>query len=79
MSFDFKRRLDGLQEKMQKLDLDLAVYGSCQNFQYLTGLLIDWRHGVDLGSQVQHESEKSRSRLAGMRSERRLGLDFLFA
>lgn len=37
---------------MDELDLDLAVYGSCQNFQYLTGLLIDWRRSVDLGSQA---------------------------
>lgn len=50
MSADFKRRLNGLQEKMEEYDMDLVVYGSCQNFQYLTGLLIDWRHGIDLGS-----------------------------
>ena len=54
MGFSFKRRLDGLQEKMGNLDLDLVVYGSCQNFQYLTGLLIDWRRGVDLGGQVNN-------------------------
>src|SRR5271157_5236170 len=50
MSVDSRRRLNGLQEKMEEYDLDLVVYGSCQNFQYLTGLLIDWRHGIDLGS-----------------------------
>jgi Xaa-Pro aminopeptidase len=50
VSFDFGRRLVGLQEKMEAAGLDLVVYGSCQNFQYLTGLLIDWRHGTDLGS-----------------------------
>jgi len=50
MSFDFTRRLVWLQERMEKLDLDLVVYGSCQNFQYLTGVLADWRRGVDLGS-----------------------------
>src|SRR4030042_1263912 len=54
MSFDFKRRLIGLQEKMEQFDLDLVVFGSCQNFQYLTGLLIDWRHWADLGSQVNN-------------------------
>jgi Xaa-Pro aminopeptidase len=52
MNMDFKRRLIGLQEKMEESDLDLVVYGSCQNFQYLTGLLIDWRHGIDLGSEA---------------------------
>jgi Xaa-Pro aminopeptidase len=52
MSFDFKRRLLGLQDKMHELGLDLVVYGSCQNFQYLTGLLTDWRHWIDLGSQA---------------------------
>ncbi len=50
MSLNFKRRLVGLQEKMTDLGLDLVVYGSCQNFQYLTGLLIDWRRGTDLMS-----------------------------
>jgi Xaa-Pro aminopeptidase len=54
MSIDFKRRLVGLQEEMEELDLDLVVYGSCQNFQYLTGLLIDWRHGIDLASQANN-------------------------
>jgi Xaa-Pro dipeptidase len=54
MSFDFKRRLIGLQNKMEELDLDLVVYGSCQNFQYLTGSLIDWRRGIDLESQVNN-------------------------
>lgn len=50
MSIDYKRRLICLQEKMEELDLDLVVYGSCQNFQYLTGLLINWRHWIDLGN-----------------------------
>jgi len=54
MSFDFKRRLIKLQEKMEQFDLDLVVFGSCQNFQYLTGLLIDWRHWADLGSKVNN-------------------------
>jgi len=52
MVFDFKRRIVGLQEKMDELGLDLVVYGSCQNFQYLTGLLIDWRRSVDLGDKA---------------------------
>ena len=50
MSLDFKRRLRGPQERMMGLGLDLVVYGSCQNFQYLTGLLMEWRRGTDLGS-----------------------------
>lgn len=54
MSYNFKRRLDGLQKKMDEADLDLVVYGSCQNFQYLTGLLIDWNHGINLGSPVNN-------------------------
>ncbi len=45
---NFKRRLTGLQERMEELDVDLAVYGCCQNFQYLTGPLIEWRRGRDL-------------------------------
>lgn len=54
MSFDFKRRLSELQKEMEQLDLDLVVYGSCQNFQYLTDLRIDWRHWIDLGSQANN-------------------------
>jgi len=48
MDFDFRRRLEGLQSKMGELEIDLVVYGSCQNFQYLTGLPIEWRRGTDL-------------------------------
>jgi len=54
MSLNFERRLVGLQEKMKEIDLDLVVYGSCQNFQYLTGMLIDWRHGIDLGNETNN-------------------------
>jgi Xaa-Pro aminopeptidase len=54
MSFNFNRRLVGLQEKMEELDLDLVVYGSCQNFQYLTGLLFDWRRGIDLANAANN-------------------------
>jgi Xaa-Pro aminopeptidase len=54
MSLNFERRLIGLQEKMEEIDLDLVVYGSCQNFQYLNGILIDWRHGIDLGSEANN-------------------------
>jgi Xaa-Pro aminopeptidase len=39
---------------MVEVGIDLVVYGSCQNFQYLTGLLIDWRHGIDLQSDVDN-------------------------
>jgi len=53
-NLNFKRRLFGLQEKMAENKVDLVVYGSCQNFQYLTGLLIDWRSGIDLGSYVNN-------------------------
>lgn len=52
MIFNFRRRLAGLQQKMEELGTDLVVYGSCQNFQYITGILIDWRHGVDLGNKA---------------------------
>ncbi len=54
MNLNFKRRLIGLQEKMEEISLDLVVYGSCQNFQYLTGLLINWRCGMDLASEVNN-------------------------
>jgi len=45
---NFSRRLTGLQERMEAGGIDLVVYGSCQNFQYLTGLPVEWRRGVDL-------------------------------
>lgn len=48
MEMDYRRRLTGLQEKMEELDVDIVVYGSCQNYQYLTGLPVEWRRGVDL-------------------------------
>jgi len=54
MAFDFRRRLRDLQSRMEQLDVEVAVYGSCQNLQYLTGLLIDWRHGVDLGNAANN-------------------------
>lgn len=52
MTMNFERRLTGLQGKMREKGVDLVVYGSCPNFQYLTGLPIEWRRGRDL---VQHE------------------------
>jgi Xaa-Pro aminopeptidase len=51
---NFKRRIMRLQEKMAENSLDLVVYGSCQNFQYLTGLLTDWRRAIDLGSEANN-------------------------
>ena len=45
---NFNRRLTGLQERMGEKGIDAVVYGSCQNFQYLTGLPVAWRRGVDL-------------------------------
>lgn len=40
---DFEQRLNGLHDEMARRDLDLAVYGLCPEFQYLTGLPLDWR------------------------------------
>jgi Xaa-Pro aminopeptidase len=54
MSLDFKRRLAELQQRMMENAIDLVIYGSCQNFQYLTGFLLDWRRGTDLGSSVDN-------------------------
>lgn len=45
---NYSRRLAGLRERMEEGAIDLVVYGSCQNFQYLTGLPVEWRRGVDL-------------------------------
>jgi Xaa-Pro dipeptidase len=54
MNLDFERRLSGLQQKMRENVIDLVIYGSCQNFQFLTGLLLDWRRGTDLGSAASN-------------------------
>ncbi len=40
---NYSRRLAGLRERMEARAIDLVVYGSCQNFQYLTGLPVEWR------------------------------------
>jgi Xaa-Pro aminopeptidase len=43
-----QRRLDGLQQEMRKKNIDLVLYGSCPNFQYLTGIQVNWRLAPDL-------------------------------
>jgi Xaa-Pro aminopeptidase len=45
---DFKRRLNGLQAKMEEQGLDLVVYGGSPDLQYLTGANLEWRRGRDL-------------------------------
>lgn len=45
---DYARRLNGLRQAMQQQGIDLAVYGWCPSFQYLTGVLVDWRGAPDL-------------------------------
>jgi Xaa-Pro dipeptidase len=45
---DYPRRIHGLQQVMRQEDIDLVLYGPCPNYQYLTGLLVDWRSAPDL-------------------------------
>lgn len=45
---NYQRRLDGLQQEMRKKDIDLVLYGSSPNFQYLTGIQVNWRSAPDL-------------------------------
>jgi Xaa-Pro aminopeptidase len=45
---DFRRRLAGLQAKMEENGIDLVVYGGSPDFQYLTGARVEWRRGRDL-------------------------------
>jgi len=45
---DFRRRITGLQAKMEELGYDLIVFGPGPCFQYLTGANIEWRNGRDL-------------------------------
>ncbi len=44
---DFEGRLESLQKAMSESGIDLTLYGSCPNFQYLTGLALGWRSGID--------------------------------
>ncbi|OGD58899.1 hypothetical protein A3K78_06030, partial [Candidatus Bathyarchaeota archaeon RBG_13_52_12] len=45
---DFRRRLTGLQAKMEEQGLDLVIYGGSPDLQYLTGVNLEWRRGRDL-------------------------------
>ena len=45
---DYRRRLRGLQAKMEERGLDLVVLGAGPDFQYLTGTGVEWRRGRDL-------------------------------
>jgi Xaa-Pro aminopeptidase len=45
---DYQRRINGLQQEMRQEDIDLVLYGSCPNYQYLTGIPVDWRSAPDL-------------------------------
>jgi Xaa-Pro dipeptidase len=45
---DYQRRINGLQQEMRQNDIDLVLYGSCPNYQYLTGIHVDWRLAPDL-------------------------------
>ena len=44
---DFQRRVSGLQEEMAQRGVELAAYGPSPDFQYLTGLALDWRAEAD--------------------------------
>jgi Xaa-Pro aminopeptidase len=45
---EYQRRLDGLRQEMRQRDIDLVLYGPCPNYQYLTGIQVDWRLAPDL-------------------------------
>ncbi|MCW4051356.1 MAG: Xaa-Pro peptidase family protein [Candidatus Bathyarchaeota archaeon] len=45
---DYRRRLEGLQAKMEDRELDLLVLGASPDFQYLTDSRVEWRRGRDL-------------------------------
>jgi len=53
---DYKRRLQSLQEKMEKKDLDIIVLGAGPDFQYVTGADLDWRRFRDLKYQLMLSS-----------------------
>jgi len=45
---DYKRRINGLQQAMEQQQIELVIYGPCPNYQYLTGIPVDWRGAPDL-------------------------------
>ena len=51
---NFKRRLKALQTKMEEENVDLVIYGSCQNFQYITGITTNWRRWIDLNNPIDN-------------------------
>ena len=46
---NYNNRVKWLQDRMDEQDLDLTIYGSSSNFQYLTGIDIDWRLYIEPG------------------------------
>jgi len=44
---DYARRHSALRQKMIEQECDVVVFGSCANYQYLTGDLNDWREAPD--------------------------------
>jgi len=49
---DYARRLEGLRRQMAAREFGLVTYGSGPDLQYLTGLGLGWRTGVDPISPV---------------------------
>lgn len=45
---DYQKRLERLQTDMGERNLDLVVLGASPDFQYLTGINVNWRSGRDL-------------------------------
>ena len=73
---DYKRRLEGLQAKMEDQEIDLIVYGASPDFQYITGSLVEWRKGRDLtyaADSVFIPQDGEPIILAGMGSARKAG------
>jgi Xaa-Pro aminopeptidase len=45
---DYRKRLERLQADMDERNLDLLVLGASPDFQYVTGINVNWRSGRDL-------------------------------
>ena len=45
---DIRRRINGLQRIMRQHEIGLVLYGPSPNYQYLTGMQVDWRLAPDL-------------------------------
>jgi Xaa-Pro aminopeptidase len=63
-NLNYNRRLNGLQDKMKEDGLDLVIYGPSPNFQYISGMVLDWRKiGGYLRNRLCHLFDEEQGRV----------------